>query len=348
MEWEEALERAQYLHGRYPVADAHFDLPLELFYRRKRGERGILLNRYCPVWKNAGVNLVIAAVFLEDEVLPELALRRTLEQIAVLKEEIRASGDRTFLVTTASELNEAVGEKGRTGILLHLEGLEGLNGISTDGHAGLLSLLQELGVRGASLTWSRKNQFATGCCRAGEQVDVPGCITREGWKILDRMTELGMYLDISHLNETGMEEILAVRNLIPIATHSNARAVYESYRNLTDEQLCRLGEKGGLAGFTQNRYITGGDTLMMPHLKRMIEKAGERHVCLGIDFGDSLNQVMQRGMRRVDDRAGGEDGVEGHGGMMKLTAGMLQAGICEDTAVRVLGSNLIEFFLDVI
>ena len=83
LEWEEALEQAQYLHGRYPVADGHFDLPLELYYRRKRGERRILQNRYCPEWKRAGVNLVIAAVFLEDEVLPELALRRTLEQIAV-------------------------------------------------------------------------------------------------------------------------------------------------------------------------------------------------------------------------------------------------------------------------
>ena len=173
------LKKAKEMHRKYPVADAHLDLAGEILIRRKLGEENVIKKHYAENWKKAGLNVVISSVYVPTRILEEGgAWEDTLAQIKALKEDLEPLAD-FLLITDKEGLNEAVrGEK--TGILLYMEGLDC---IGED-----ISLIEELycmGVRGASLTWSRKNALATGCGKAGEYRQISGGLSKYGRKAVE-------------------------------------------------------------------------------------------------------------------------------------------------------------------
>ena len=85
--WELACR----LQAETPVADLHMDLPGELLFRRRRGQRRVIAGRYLPVWKKAGISLVGAAVYVEDENLPEAAEAQSAPDPEELVEELQKS-----------------------------------------------------------------------------------------------------------------------------------------------------------------------------------------------------------------------------------------------------------------
>lgn len=86
------------------------------------------------------------------------------------------------------------------GIILYMEGLDC---IGSD--VRLLTALWELGVRGASLTWSRRNLLASGCCKANECYEIRGGLSPEGFDVVREMERLRMFVDVSHLNDDGLK-----------------------------------------------------------------------------------------------------------------------------------------------
>lgn len=101
-----------------------------------------------------------------------------------------------------AELDENLAA-GRISILLSMEGLDPMgNDLS------LLRTFYDLGVRGAGLTWSRRNAFATGCCTAGQFREIPGGLTELGKEAVRKMERLGMWLDVSHLSNDGFRGCL--------------------------------------------------------------------------------------------------------------------------------------------
>ena len=157
---EQYLELARKIHQENPVVDAHFDLAAEVYERRLTGESGVVEQRYLPHFQEAGLNILVSSIYLTNRDLPELGLRKALGQITALKEDIEPVGDRIRVTKSRAELDENLAA-GRISVLLSLEGLDPLgNDLS------LLRTFYDLGVRGAGLTWSRRNAFATGCCTA--------------------------------------------------------------------------------------------------------------------------------------------------------------------------------------
>ena len=167
---QQYIEQAINLHNNNPVVDAHLDLAAELVYRVRNGEMNPLRTYYLKNLRAAGVNLVVSSVYQSDRQLLEEGYEGALWQIHVLQEAIRA--DPEFMeVRTCKDLDMALAT-GRIGVLLYMEGLDC---IGTD--LDRLYQLWELGVRGASLTWSRENALAHGCCKAGERIQIPGGLT---------------------------------------------------------------------------------------------------------------------------------------------------------------------------
>ena len=236
------LDWARQIHKENPVVDAHFDLAAEVYERRLAGERDVVERRYLPHFQEAGLNVLVSSIYVSGRDLPEQGLRRALGQIAALREDLEPVKDRICVVTGKRELEKALWEK-KTAVLLALEGLDPL---SSD--LGLLRIFYDLGVRGASLTWSRRNAFATGCCRAGEFREIPGGLTDLGRKAVQKMEELGMWLDVSHLNNDGFSEICACAGRPFIASHSDAWEIHPNYRNLKDGQIEALAARGGVIG----------------------------------------------------------------------------------------------------
>lgn len=336
----EYLKTALRLHRNYPVVDAHLDLPGEILHRAVSGEKNIIKNYYLGNWKRCGMNLIVASIYLEDSVLPELGLRNALNQIAVLNEEI-AQSEELVLVRNRQDLKNVLADN-KIGLLLYAEGLDFIGADKR-----LIHIFYELGVRGAALTWSRTNLLATGCCRAAERKQTYGGLTCLGRETVEELENKGIFIDVSHLNDDGFKELSIVAKKPFIATHSACREVFFNYRNLTDEQMVKLAKQGGILGINGHKLVVGAGEEDNPvlkiceHIFHAIKVMGVSHVGYGFDFCDSYNCALEH-KKEVED---GSDCLGNHSGIPLLTATLLSRGMPEDVAVKVIGGNFVEYFM---
>ena len=103
---EEYLEQARKIHRECPVVDAHFDLAAEVCERRLAGEQGVVEQRYLPRFEEAGLNIVVSSIFINNRDLPELGLRKALGQITALKEDVESVNNRIRVTGSRAELEE--------------------------------------------------------------------------------------------------------------------------------------------------------------------------------------------------------------------------------------------------
>jgi membrane dipeptidase len=178
------------------------------------------------------------------------------------------------------------------GVIAGVMHMEGAEAIGPDLDA--LYLFHQMGLRSLGPVWSRPTIFGHGVPMAfpGSPDIGPG-LTDKGRDLVRLCDELGILIDLSHLNEEGFDDVAQVSGAPLVATHSNAHALCPSPRNLTDRQLHMIRERGGMVGFNFATFYlnadgraatdTGWDT-MLRHLDHLIAEAGEDHVGLGSDF----------------------------------------------------------------
>ncbi len=163
---------------------------------------------------------------------------------------------------------------------MSIEGCEAL-----EGNIDNLYSLYDEGIRLATLTWNYKNCVATG---VGES-NLGGGLTDFGKEAVKEMERLGIIVDVSHLSDEGFYDVEKHTEKPFIASHSNSRAVCNHPRNLTDDQLKIIGERGGMAGlnmcvdFLSDRGETDRSDILR-HAEHMLNVCGENSVCLGCDF----------------------------------------------------------------
>lgn len=355
MQKENNTQKALRLHQENPVIDVHLDLAGEIYIRNLTGEREVIRRHYLEHWKRAGMNLIVSSVYLESERLPENGLADTLNQIAALYEDVDSLAGEVSVVKSAAEIKQVV-EKGKIGILLYLEGLD----ILTESPL-ILRSLYEMGVRGASLTWSRKNALGQGSCPAGEIKEIPGGLTELGRETVRKLEELHMFLDVSHLNDEGFYEIAKIASRPFLATHSNARGVQPGGRNLSDKQLGIIAEKGGVIGVNAHKKLVGesagkaGTERLCDHIEYLIEKAGADHVGIGLDLCDSYEEAAFH-LGKPEGRKGWEffqkpslpesgDCLKNHEELLKVTEELLRREVAEEDIIKFLGGNFLRYLL---
>ncbi|HKM03574.1 MAG TPA: membrane dipeptidase [Lachnospiraceae bacterium] len=339
-------QRARELHKQYPVVDAHLDLPAELYYRKIAGEKDIIKNRYMKHWREGGFRFIVCSVFLENEILPEFGLTRALEQIEFFLDEIKESRDDLLLVLQKEDIAKVLTSK-KIGMILYMEGLDCIGE-----RTHLLDIFYKLGVRGAALTWSRRNQCASGCCKATRLQNIPGGITDFGLIIIKKMEALGMFLDVSHLNDDGFEDVLNNAQKPFMASHSNSRDIYYSYRNLTVTQMLALQSRGGVMGLNANKYIVGAYKekdenvflKMCQHIEYAVKVMGDSHVGFGFDLCDSYMAARPR-LHFMEEQ---EDCLKNHEESILVTALLLERGMAEASVIKIIGGNFVKFFKKVL
>ncbi len=363
---EECVKEAKQLHERYPVVDAHLDLAGEILIRNQAGEKNIIKNYYLEHWKKAGIRLMASSVYVPTKLIEEEgvagAWENTVSQIEALKQEVGELKE-VLLIKNREDLKKAIQEN-KIGILLYMEGLDCI-GEKID----LLEKLYQMGVRGASLTWSRKNALATGCCKAGEYRQIPGGLTKVGKEAVIQLERLSMFLDVSHLNDDGFADVVALSQKPFLATHSCARAVYNNYRNLTGKQMLLLAQKGGVMGLNGCKLITG--SMKGNHLQMLCEHAefeekmiGAGHVGFGFDLCDSYDRGVyirqsiqgkektQKAIQELEYRAKKElepmDCFENHSQIVLLTAALLQRGMTEEKIIQMMGGSMLRYFEEIL
>lgn len=260
----------------------------------------------------------------------ERALAITLAEAAILARLARARPDALRVVRSPFELDEAL-DRGALAVMMHLEGCEAISDDLDE-----LELLHAAGLRSLGPVWSRTNAFGTGVdFRFPASPDMGPGLTDAGKALVRACDELGVVVDLSHLNEAGFWDVARVSDRPLVATHSNVHALSPSSRNLTDRQLAAIAERGGIVGlnfavgFLREDGRVVADTpleAMLRHLEHLVERLGERGVALGSDFDGATIPL------EIGDAAG----------LPALVAAMRRAGWGETLIDRVCRRNWID------
>lgn len=331
------LAEAKELHEKYFVADVHYDLLPLVWERRQRGERKVIENHYIPSFKEGGVDLVVSSLFISDEYLPEMALRRALDYISALHQEMEESPGLFALCRNTDEIKRAR-SSGMVALLLSFEGAEPLGN-----DINLLRIFYELGVRGLGIVWSRRNYAADGCHFEAKEEGRKGGLTNFGVQLLREAERLGMYVDISHLNDEGLDDVLKFSNKPLLASHSNCRKLVPSMRNLTDEQILEIAKRGGVIGMNAySKFVKhDGENIkakdLADHVYHIYELVRSyENICYGFDFCDEIHQLS-------GSESKGYDCIKGHSRCFELTAELIARGIDEKEIAGVMGENFLRF-----
>ena len=266
------------------IADAHVDLLLELAHREhKLGETNVFARTWLPLLEAGEIGLQVCPVFIELEVQPEGSLREALRQVTTLQHALAENPERLVAVRTRADL-DTVERGGRIGLMLALEGVEpfGYEVATAD-------LFWELGLRMAGLTWNRRNPFADGAAEEGG-------LSRLGRSLLSRFAELGVILDLAHASPQLYAECLATYEGRVCVTHAGCRAVNETPRNLSDEQLRELAGRDGVFGLMLHPLAIDPDRptieRVVDHLDHAASVIGPDRVCLAGDWIERLHELM--------------------------------------------------------
>jgi len=180
-------------------------------------------------------------------------------------------------------------KESRIGLLLHIEGAD-----FVDNHLINLELVYNLGVRSVGLTHNEKNKLAGGAMSKGG-------LTKLGIEVIKKAQQLGMIIDLAHLNKRSFNQAIKLIKPPFMVSHCGIEAIKKHPRNLNDEQLKLIKEKGGVIGlaFAPNFYPDNQlDTLVkaFKHIKKLI---GTENICIGSDFDGIISEKLFSSLEEV-------------------------------------------------
>jgi membrane dipeptidase len=260
-----------------PVVDAHNDLLLELVLRTK--EENPFAGAWLPQLRAGSVAVQICPVYAADA--GDAARDVVDAQIAAFERALRENADDVVQIRSSDDLD---GLGGRLGLMLSMEGVEALHG-----NPEAFDELWEAGVRMVSLTWNYANAFAGG-------LDAPEQgLTDAGRELVGSFADRGVVLDLAHASEpTYFEALEAAPGAQVVVSHAGCRGIHDHVRNVSDDQLRALADRGGVLGMMALTLTVGrnGASLerYLEHVDYAVELMGIEHVALGSDF---IDQVIQ-------------------------------------------------------
>ncbi len=297
----------------FPIIDGHNDMlmyytpigddSLQTFFDGKPGQQ---LN--LPLARAGGLGAAFFAVFIpdaeseamvhhfnpdEEYILPALsfdyAQKATASMVANLHRIERQSDGQMKVVRDIAELETCL-KTGTLAAILHFEGAEAI-----DANLDALEVYYQAGLRSLGLVWSRPTLFAEGVpFKFPHSPDTGPGLTDAGRALVKACNQLGIMIDLSHLNEKGFWDVAKLSQAPLVATHSNAHVLCQLPRNLTDKQLDAVKASDGMVGVNFVTMLAREDARDDPntpletiirHIDYLVERLGMDRVGFGSDFG---------------------------------------------------------------
>jgi membrane dipeptidase len=221
----------------------------------------------------------------------------------------------------------------------------------------LLDVFHKLGVRMIQITYNEKNLVGDGC---GERTN--SGLSDFGLKLIERMNDLDMVVDLSHVGDRTTDEATEAGKLV-VFSHSNARALCKNVRNKTDEQIKAIAEKDGIIGVAafpsfvkwtkmeKDELPTLEDYL--DHIDYIVNLVGPEHVGLGFDFVENVIQEEQtKGLLTRPDIWGlptsrgiyeYAKGIGKISEVINVTRGLIARGYSDNDTINILGETGSEY-----
>ena len=324
------------------VVDMHCDTIAALAQRGREG------------WSLAKNGLHVSLEEMEkgDYLLQNFALfvaveegRDPWEQVLSLagcfERQMELCGDRIAPVRTFSDIRRAE-KAGKMCALLTVE-----EGAVCRGSLENLERLFDRGVRMMTLTWNYPNELGfpnvTMPAEGGEPdffcPQTQKGLTETGIEFVQNMQRMGMIVDVSHLSDAGFYDVLSCTDRPFVASHSNARAVCRNVRNLTDDMIRRLAERGGVTGLNfcpsfleEGLEERGEDVLgaVVRHARHIVNAGGIECLGLGSDF-DGIPTPK---------------GLEGAGKLPLLDDALAKAGFTAAQRDKIFSGNVLRLYRD--
>ena len=291
------------------VVDMHCDTIAELYYDHCKGGSASILENSLQI----DLNKMQKGDYLLQNFALYVHLGRTerpfefaMKLLDTFYTEMEAHGDQIGIVRSWNDIEE----NRKAGIMSALLALE--EGGVCQGELANLRNFYRLGVRMMTLTWNFKNEL--GFPNRMEQglnanrppkcvPDTENGLTEKGIEFVQEMERLGMIIDISHLNDAGIWDVFKHTKKPFVASRSNARTLASHPRNLTDDMIRALANRGGVAGINfcasflrdeengqEPKHSYCRD--MVRHMKHMKQIGGIGCIGLGTDF-DGITSIVE-------------------------------------------------------
>ncbi|GAA3724035.1 dipeptidase [Salinicoccus jeotgali] len=235
--------------------------------------------------KEGGVKVQFFAIFIPPEVPDNEKWQHALEQVDCFYNEV-LSQENFIHIKNLIEIERLKPEE--IGAVLTLEGADAVGNDLMK-----LRTLFRLGVLSVGLTWNNANLVADG---VGENRDAG--LSEYGERFVASCNAHDVLIDISHLSPKGITEVIEQGDRV-IATHSNVQSICDHRRNLTDNQIRKVIEKGGMINIVFNPPFIGEGKIeiedVSPHIDRIINLGGEDAIGLGSDFDGIAYHVERLG-----------------------------------------------------
>ena len=271
-----------------------------------------------PRLREGGVDCQVFALSSARDRTPPYALRTALDMIDVFYRECERNLGAVQPVYNHDDILEAA-EAGRVAAMLSIEGADVI-----EGRISMLSVFHRLGVRMVGLVHSLRNLLADGVgdARTG------GGLSELGVQAVEELDRLGMIIDVSHINDRGFWDVRDIAKGPIIASHSNSRAVCAHPRNMTDDMIKALAERGGVLGMNfAPSFVHPTNpcvSTLVDHIDHIFDLVGSDHVGLGSDFDGIPSTPV---------------GLEDVTRMPNITEELIERGYGQEDLKKILGLN---------
>jgi membrane dipeptidase len=230
------------IHAKALIIDGHADTPQRFVdegWNFGDPLHGGMLNLQAAREGNLAAGFL--AIWAEPKEWRGKFAHRTMQLLDGVYQQLRKYPDSLRLGLSPEDVRKAHKDQ----VFCVLLGIEGGHSIEAD--LGLLRMYYQLGVRYMTLTWSNTNEWADSSGDLDDAaVEHHGGLTEFGRKVIREMNQLGMMIDVSHAADTTFWQVLQTTHSPVIASHSSARVITDSPRNLTDEQLRAIATNDGI------------------------------------------------------------------------------------------------------
>lgn len=303
----------------YFVADAHCDF---LYYMLHRGY-DISVPRVAQavdiqgmIYGGAAMQLFAAWMDPDDDIT-------FLQQCMCLIDAYKRMLNKNSMLTPLTK--DFVPGHGKIATVLTIEGGEAI-----EGRLENLRLFYELGVRAMTLTWNDQNELASPAVARRDKG-----LSRLGRSVVREMERLNMAVDVAHVSDASIDGILDEINAPIFSSHTNARAVLNHKRSLSDRHIKEIARRGGVIGvnFYSPQLVERGRAEIsdvVKHIEHIASVGGIDCVALGSDFDGMGQDAYPRGLCCWHD-------------MQKLITAMESAGFGENDIRKIASDNLLNY-----
>ena len=274
---------------------------------------------------------------------------KTVDNIALMKQQIRENSELLTLVRTTDDILRAKKDK-RTGVILGFQ-----NAHAFEDNLGYIEAFADMGVRVVQLCYNTQNLVGTGC------YERDGGLSGFGREVISEMNRVGIMVDLSHVGGNTSSEAIAFSKKPVCYSHCLPSGLKEHPRNKSDEQLKEIADAGGFVGVTMfapflKRGIDATVEDYVEAIDYVVNLIGEDTVGIGsdftqgytVDFFDWITHDKGRYRRLTNfGKVVNPEGIRTIGEFPNLTAAMERAGWSDTRIRKIMGENWVRVFRDV-